>query len=152
MMRHNGFVLDLAFSPAEAVLASIGSEGTLRLWDYTKGEELVALQGPEDQIWALAFSPDGRTLATVEQTGRVVLWDARARRRESPLIDEGPQTMPLAFSADSRTLLTVNENGGVKFWDVATGRELTARGFQVTMAGVYTGDFESIAPVLSPRS
>lgn len=149
-MRHHGFVGDLRFSPADPdVFATAASDRTLRLWSLRTGTELVALQGPLDQLWAMTFAPDGRTLMTLEQGGRIARWDPDTRRHQQRLISGGPRTQLLGFSADGKTLATFDETGALRFWDMARRRELEARRRMFDLTGVFTRDFEITAPVIS---
>lgn len=149
-MRHFGFINTIQFSPDDDnVFASVASDSTVRLWDMTAQDELVALQGPFDQIWSMAFAPDGRRLYTLEQTGRLTAWDAATRRRKGVLIEEGPDTVPLGFTEDSRTMVTVDERGRLRYWDVRGSREIDGMAWTLDLTGVFTRDFEIIAPVAS---
>lgn len=150
-MRHKGFVLDMAFSPADdRVLAAVGSEPAIRLWDLANHIELSALQPVDDEeIRSLAFHPDGRTLVTGDAKGRVNLWDAHLRRRENVLIAGPSPSMPLGISTDGQTLVTINAGGSLRYWDLSSGGEIESRGQQINLAGVFTDDFEVLAPALS---
>lgn len=149
-MRHFGFVNTIAFAPRDPnVFATVASDGTARLWDLSAGAELVALQGPLDEMWAMTFAPDGRALFTLEQTGRVAAWDTATRRRQEVLIERGPRAMPLGFSLDGQTLATIDETGALRYWDVRQGREIDGKGWTLDLSGVFTRDFEIIAPVVS---
>jgi WD40 repeat protein len=64
-----GTIVDLAFSPDNAFLASVSWEAEssgsnlVHIWDTTTGEELLQL-AYTDQVNAVTFSPDARTIAT----------------------------------------------------------------------------------------
>ncbi len=150
-MHHHGFPADLKLSPREPhVVASTASDRTVRLWDLRTGVELVALQGAVNHLWAMDFADDGRTLLTLDHKGAVAAWDGATRRRREVLIERGPVTAPLGFSGEGATLATIDETGGLRFWDVSERRELADRARTVDLTGMFTRDFEVIAPVISP--
>jgi WD40 repeat protein/serine/threonine protein kinase len=149
-MGHHGFVTELAFSPADPdVFATAASDRTVRLWNLRTGAELVTLQGPLNQLWALTFTDAGDTLLTLEQGGRIAAWDTAMRRRQGALIARGPCTMPLGFSADGGTLVTMDEAGTLRWWDVARRCELEAMRRTLDLTGVSFRDFATIAPVIT---
>ena len=151
-MRHKGFVLDLAFSPTnDRLLAALGSEPAIRLWDLANHMELATLQPDDDEeIRSLVFHPDGRMLITGDAKGMVKLWDAHLRRRENVLIAGPSPTMPLGISTDGQTLVTINAGGSLRYWDLPSAGEIESRRLQIDLAGVFTDDFEVLAPALSP--
>ena len=71
---HASTVVDLAFAPDDARLATASFDRTVRLWHLPSGEELLSL--PLDGSgWGVAFSPDGTRLLAAGQ-GFVHVWDA----------------------------------------------------------------------------
>jgi WD40 repeat protein len=70
---HIGSAWDAAFNPAGDLLATLGFDGSVRLWDAATGEELLAIPG-ENNGPDLAFSPDGRHLAAASGSGKVVVY------------------------------------------------------------------------------
>ena len=55
----------MAFSPDGGLLATAGSNSTVRLWDADTGREIGAPMTPYiEDLQTLAFSPSGNTLAT----------------------------------------------------------------------------------------
>ena len=76
---HAGAALDVAFSPDGSRLASVGYDGTVRVWDAATRSAIRVLSG-EAQAYRIAYSPDGRLIAVCSLRGNVRLWDARDYR------------------------------------------------------------------------
>src|SRR5262249_59525385 len=52
---HDGDVYSVAFSPNEALLATAGKDGTVRLWNPSNGAAGGTLHGDQGEINSLAF-------------------------------------------------------------------------------------------------
>jgi WD40 repeat protein len=53
-------------------------DGTVRIWDLTKGGQSVTLRGQSGQAWDLTLAPDGRRLAAASGyrgKGEIQIWD-----------------------------------------------------------------------------
>jgi len=118
----------VAFSPDGARLASIGADGTAKVWDTASGGQLLTLSGASgDTGYSVAFSPDGRLLAT-SWSSQVIVWDAATGERLFSLSGEvlGMAVDHLDFSPDGTRLAVANMDGLPKVWDVATHTVLFA--------------------------
>jgi WD40 repeat protein len=116
----------VAFSPAGKTLATIGTDGTARLWNVTTRQEIGApmTAGPPGaSAGAVAFSPDGGTLATAAAGGQVRLWKVTTQRETGAPMAAGAGTAVLAFSPDGSMLATAGGSGTVRLWDAATQQE-----------------------------
>jgi WD40 repeat protein/DNA-binding SARP family transcriptional activator len=117
-----------SYSPDGKLLASIGVDGTAKIWSADTGELVRSLSGDPDTVgYDIAFSPDGRLLAA-SWISQVLVWDVATgelRLRLPGQVVAGMATR-LNFSPDSTRLAVANMDGQPKVWDLASGRELLA--------------------------
>lgn len=67
-------ITGLAFSPDGNLLASIGTDRRLAVWDLKAGRERASWIAHAGGIRAMTISPDGRTIATTGTEGSLKLW------------------------------------------------------------------------------
>jgi WD40 repeat protein/transcriptional regulator with XRE-family HTH domain len=120
-----GIVQAVAVSPARALLAAAGADGTLRLWDVANpghAAPLATLAGPSvNPLYATAFSPDGKILAAAGAGMVVRLWDVTDPARPvaaGTLSGPASTIYSVAFSPDGHTLAAASADNTVRLWDV----------------------------------
>lgn len=117
LRAYSNSISSIAISPDGSLLASGGSDTSVKLWDMATGElRRVLFQrmltSRMTSVTCLAFSPDGHTLASASYHNTVKLWDVASgelRRRVAE------PTKSVAFSPDGSALVST---GGL--WDLAT--------------------------------
>ena len=56
------------------MLASAGSDGTVRIWNIETLESVLTIDEPESIVTSVAWSPDGQLLAGTGWDGLLRLW------------------------------------------------------------------------------
>ena len=115
---------DLAFARDGKLLAGVGPDYTVRIWDVETRKLRSVLRGPTWHITTMAFSPDGRLLAGGANDNTARLWDVATGAPVAVLTGHKTGIVQLAFTPDGRTLATSGSDRTVRFWNLATYREL----------------------------
>jgi WD40 repeat protein len=122
-------ITSVAFSPDSRQLAATNVDGTVRIWDVTRGEEVVRPPLRHGvSATSVAFSPDGRRLASGGWDHTVKVWDTTTWKPLLVLSDPRVGVLTVAFSPDGKRLGWGSSDSTVKVWDEATGRIHTLRG------------------------
>lgn len=96
-LGHSNTVNAVTFSSDGRILASVGKDGTAKLWDVTAQRELRTLKR-RDELDSAAFSPDDKILATGGRDGAVVLWELSTGRAVRVLNGHARRVNGVAFS------------------------------------------------------
>ncbi len=129
LLGHDGPVRNVAFRPDAKILASVGADDTVRLWDVSLRRQVTMLPearlpkgGPSQVVW----SPDG-AMMLVGSTGEAPwqLWDVKNPgdpRLVGPLALTA-QAWTAAVRPDGRVLATSGTEGPTILWtDIFKGR------------------------------
>ena len=73
----------MAFSPGGNLIATIGTDHAVRLWDVPRLVERRVLRGHGDELLAVAFSPTGDLVASCGKDATARLWPVNAPASES---------------------------------------------------------------------
>ncbi|HEX6285092.1 MAG TPA: hypothetical protein VFZ71_09470, partial [Pyrinomonadaceae bacterium] len=92
---HGRAVGKVAFSRDGKLLATGGTDNTIKIWDFAAKRELMTLAGHTAVIESLDFSPDGRLIASASEDGSTFLWDTKTGEHLLTLIslDDGAEWM-----------------------------------------------------------
>ena len=92
---HSRGVSKVAFSRDGKLLASAGTDNTIKIWDVATRSELRTLNGHTASIESMDFTPDGRLLASASEDGSTFLWDTKTGEHLLTLIslDDGGEWM-----------------------------------------------------------
>jgi WD40 repeat protein/serine/threonine protein kinase len=135
LLGHLGPIGRVTFSPDGKLLASTGTDRTLRVWDASTGESVRRLPEPGGGN-CVAYSPDGKFLVSGGGDNNLRVRDGADFQELRTLHGHTGTIHAAAFGPDGR-VVTGSFDGTARVWDAATGREIhTLRGHAGPILGV----------------
>src|SRR5438445_3760580 len=99
---HSSSVEAIAFSPDGRLIASIGGDAALKLWEVSTGRELRTLKGHSAGLTSVAFSPDSKIVASASNDTKIKFWDVISGEELRTLSGHSDFVMSIAFSPDGK--------------------------------------------------
>jgi WD40 repeat protein len=120
-LHENEYVNDIDFNHDNTLLAVVGRNGTIRVWNIASRKGLFVLDAP-GSVNLVVFSPGGQYLAIGTEQGVVVL----GMESLEPLLNECHKTSvrSLLFSPEGNYVASGSDDGMVRIWDIPSGRRL----------------------------
>lgn len=109
--------------PAGKLMAGIGGNNSVILWDLASGRRVFELPGHPSWLSAGAFSPDGAVFA-VAAGEKLVFWDTANGKRLGEWDLGLRAAQMLVYSRDGSRLAAAGHESRVMVWEVATGKPL----------------------------
>jgi WD40 repeat protein/class 3 adenylate cyclase len=160
---HDADINDVQFSPDGSMLATVGEDGALKIWDPATGDLLSSVTGA-GQVLGPSFSADGSLVsASWPDEGAVRIADPSTGKVITSI--EGIRTQPFetALSPDGRSIAVSNGfTSDVNIFDVASGElRFSLRGHQYPVSSISwtangrriaTGAFDSSVRIWDGRT
>lgn len=118
---HANGVMSLALSPDETLLATGGSDKTIRLWSLQSRSLLRVLTGHTNLVTSLAFASNDELVST-DFDGNVIVWNVRtgtmtspwqsSQKRGGPAMRAGGSLLELADHQGKTAVQVRDRNGG----------------------------------------
>jgi WD40 repeat protein len=130
-LDHGAAVVELAFSPDERWLATLCSDGAVRLWPTAGGAARVVGRLAAAP-WDLAFAPAGDRLAVVDRGGALTVYDVATGAAEARRAHASAGLL-VRWSADGAWIATGGDDSQVQLWGAGDGARWTLRGQRGTV-------------------
>ena len=131
--ENSEFASLVIFSPDESILATLGMDRFIRIWDVTSGRKITSYQKCFSFITAI-FSPDGKTLIISDFENNLRFLDPFTGQEVRHLIKDCGWIV--GFSPDTQRLVTLRGTD-ILFWDAQSGQQtLRLKGHSVDLSFV----------------
>ena len=135
-------VEDLALSNDGKMVASLGSDRGISVFDSKSHALLRTLKIDAGRFSAVQFSPVTKQLASASTDGMVRVWTPSKSDQPEQELKHGPPVRHVEFSDDGIQLLSASVRGAARIWNLETG---------VLAAEIPTGEGENRDVSLSPN-
>jgi WD40 repeat protein len=158
--RRGAPVKRLVYSSDGSLLAALGFDGAVQVWDVKAGTRLGVVESPIGRVDGAVFPDADRVIAWGMQDRAVALWELPSGKRLHVPEEHTEAITSILFSADRKKVFTVGSDHIIAEWDAATGKMHSASRMKlperVRPEGRRPGDTRGFAKpdvvVLSPDS
>jgi len=141
---HRDSIYSAAMSLDGKMLATGSYDHTVKIWDTTTGESIIAMSGHNGAVFGLAFHPGGSILASASGDGTVKLWNVADGERLDTFNEPTKGQYTVAFSPDGRNVVAGGIDNRIRVWEIREdGREGTN--------AIARSQFAHQAPILRAR-
>ncbi|XP_012886958.1 PREDICTED: protein HIRA [Dipodomys ordii] len=121
LRSHSGDVMDVAWSPHDAWLASCSVDNTVVIWNAVKFPEILAtLRGHSGLVKGLTWDPVGKYIASQADDRSLKVWRTLDWQLETSItkpFDEREQALPKVVTLNGLGILVCSMDGSVAFLD-----------------------------------
>ena len=117
---HKTEVWRCKFSPDGKWIASVSTDGSLKIWDAWTLKEIDSLSGHEKPVWTLDISSNGRLIATGSFDNTLKIWDVEQKVELGILRGHEDQIWGCAFFPNGTQLVSASWDSTLKIWDLSS--------------------------------
>ena len=109
------------FSSDSKTLISGSNDGTIRVWDINKKQQILTFRRNGDRFYSVAFSPNRSTLASYSSDNTIRIWDIATGTLLQTITGHTTRVVRFTmYSSHGRTLACLSTTGDFQLWDPST--------------------------------
>jgi len=124
--KHRSEIEAMRFSIDGRFLATGNEDGTVEVWDATKGKMIRRLWAHSSSITSIDFDKNASRLLTTSEDSTAIVWSMEEMEPICTFDHHKDKIHIGRFSPDGHTVLTGGADNTAKLWGAATGRPLTS--------------------------
>ncbi|CEH17839.1 wd repeat-containing protein 5 [Ceraceosorus bombacis] len=121
LQGHTRSVSSLSISPHGMLLASSGSDRTIKIWNLASGSLKFTLKGHKLGVNQVAWSGDGRYVASASDDRTVRVWDCDTGAQVRLLQGHTSYVFCLAYNLQCSLIVSGSFDETIRLWDVKRG-------------------------------
>lgn len=123
---HQGPIPMLEFNPNGLLIASGGTDASVRIWDYQRKTCVAALKGCRGVLSALKFNPQSKTknVFAVGDDNIIRGWNYESRALVFTFDGHLSKVTSLSFSEDGKFLVSSGRDKVIILWDLGCGKQV----------------------------
>lgn len=120
VMSHQGSVGEIAFSPDGKLLASVGFDHMINVWNIENNSTLFSKKAhdPRKAIMALRFSPNGKFLASGSKDKTIKIWNMKGDIVRELIHKD--RVFDVSFDAEAKKLAASGKGNIISVWDTGS--------------------------------
>ena len=119
-----GPLTHLVFSPDSALLAGVGVNLTVTVWDTSTGEAVGVCRGHEQIIHGVAFHPKEKLLLSWSDDGTVRQWRLPHGEPASSMRGHNRIVSDASYTTQGDRIVSCGLDGTIRFWRTTNGAEI----------------------------
>jgi serine/threonine protein kinase len=120
---HSGWVCEAVFSPNGKMIASVGEDGKVQLWDSQQGTLLKTLQGHEDMTQAIAFSRNSKLLVSSGKDKTLRVWDV-GTGKSLRVLSGLSEANAILFGLNDRFWVSAHSDCNIQIWQTTNHQRI----------------------------
>lgn len=119
-LAHNSYITKISYNPAQTLLASASSDGTVKIWqpDNLELKATLKIEDEKTALKSMAWSSDGRYLATGSYNNNLMVWEVESKRLVLKQEAHTWTVSSLEWFNNNRQIVTVSPDTGTRVWSV----------------------------------
>jgi WD40 repeat protein len=117
-----GAILDLAITPDDEYLITVGADGLVHVWDLPQRQHRNAMEAHLTRVTCVACHPiDNRLVATGSDDRTIRLWAIGKATCIQTLRGHTQGIASIDFTPDGTSLVSASIDGTIRIWNLGTG-------------------------------